>query len=116
MASRTREPKGSGMDTMDVNGRLWQAALRVAQEADLTFDEECAEAMLAFIGAGVVQMEAEGVATKEPSILRAEENIIRFVTEMVADAQENKARRLKRSGFERIRKLLCPIWPFCPRG
>lgn len=88
--------------------RLWAAVSTRAGSRAL--DDACEAALYRFIRAGVARMEGDDRLGDADRVALAEQNIIRLVDGILEETEGNS---VPVESFERARRHLCPLWPFC---
>jgi hypothetical protein len=59
------------------------------------------------------QLRTDGLLEDEQAILRAEQNLDRFIAEMIAEADRLGYGELREDTFFAAKRKICPLWPIC---
>jgi hypothetical protein len=94
-----------------LDDQLWEIVRQETSSGNMTIAPVCEGLLRNFIHQGVSRLTLRGAPPQEVNY--AEENLRKFVLEMIAEVASSGLTELHENNFLSILKKLCPIFPFC---
>ena len=88
-------------------------ATALYQAADFGFAPGCWSLVQSFVTTGVQQIVNSGALDDDVKIALAEADLLRFVAEMMVEAQNSGLTELHENTYDAAKLRLCPLFPFC---
>ncbi len=81
--------------------------------ANYGFSSTCEQYIKQYIEQGIYELDSSGVLNDFDRINQAENNLDKFVDEMIEEAVARGDDQLGENTFYAAKNRLCPLWPFC---
>jgi|GEM_PF-2509671 len=94
-----------------LNARLANIAINRASQME--FSPGCKRSVFRSIEYGAHHIASKGLLADKAEIKKAEDNIDRFISEMILEAERRGYGSMHEDIYKAIMTKLCPIWPIC---